>query len=706
MAQDSNAQGTPTQGTPNNDNVVSTAREGAVAVLTLQSGPVNALGTALRQGILAGVEAAEADPAVKAIVLIGGGRMFSAGADITEFGKPQTGISLPDLLNRIEASSKPVVAAIHGNALGGGLETALACHYRVAVPSAKVGLPEVKLGILPGAGGTQRLPRVVGPRKALEVIVGGSPIGAKAAAGMGLVDELAPEDSLRAHVVAFAERVVAEGRPLTKIRDRDDKIAEGRENPGLFSAFREENARKTRGFEAPEACIACIEAACRLPFDEGLAFERAEFQKLVSGTQSAAQRYVFFAERQAAKIPDVPDDTPARPIARVGVIGAGTMGGGISMNFLNAGIPVTIVETKREALDRGLKTIRTNYENTAKKGRLKPEDVETRMGLLSDTLDLEQLAECDLIIEAVFEDMGIKKEIFSKLDKIAKPGAILASNTSYLDVDAIAAMTNRPADVIGMHFFSPANVMRLLEVVRGEKTAKDVIATAMQIGRKIGKIPVLVGVCHGFVGNRMLAQRQREANRLILEGVTPWDVDRVIYEFGLPMGPFTMSDLAGLDIGWSRETNKSETVRDLLCEQDRRGQKTGAGFYDYDAKRKATPSKVTEEIIAKVAERQGVKHRDASDQEILERTLYPMVNEGAKILEEGKAIRASDIDIVWINGYGWPVYRGGPMFWADTIGLPKVLERLRVYEAEYGEAFKPSALLEKLAAEGKGFKDL
>ncbi|KTS32395.1 3-hydroxyacyl-CoA dehydrogenase [Methylobacterium indicum] len=675
-------------------------------MLTLQSGPVNALGTALRQGLLAAVEAAEADPAVTAIVLIGGGRMFSAGADITEFGKPQTGISLPDLLNHIEAVSKPVVAAIHGNALGGGLETALACHYRVAVPSAKVGLPEVKLGILPGAGGTQRLPRVVGPRKALDVIVGGSPIGAKAAAAMGLIDELAPEDGLRAHAVAFAERVVAEGRPLLKIRDRDDKIAEGRENPGLFAAFREENARKTRGFEAPEACIACIEAACRLPFDEGLAFERAEFQKLVSGTQSAAQRYVFFAERQAAKIPDVPDDTPARPIARVGVIGAGTMGGGISMNFLNAGIPVTIVETKREALDRGLKTIRTNYENTARKGRLKPEDVETRMGLLTDTLELEKLAECDLIIEAVFEDMGIKKEIFSKLDTIAKPGAILASNTSYLDIDAIAAMTNRPADVIGMHFFSPANVMRLLEVVRGEKTAKDVIATAMQLGRKVGKIPVLVGVCHGFVGNRMLAERQREANRLILEGVTPWDVDRVVYEFGLPMGPFTMSDLAGLDIGWSRETNKSESVRDLLCEQDRRGQKTSAGFYDYDAKRKATPSTVTEEIIARVAERQGVKRKAATDQEILERTLYPMINEGAKILEEGKAIRASDIDIVWINGYGWPVYRGGPMFWADTIGLPKVLERLRAYEAEYGEDFKASALLERLAAEGKGFKDL
>ncbi|GJD51165.1 Fatty acid oxidation complex subunit alpha [Methylobacterium crusticola] len=685
---------------------VSTRREGAVAVLTLNSGPVNALGAALREGIRGAVAAASDDPSVRAIVLIGGGRMFSAGADIAEFGRPQSGISLPDLLNRIEATGKPVVAAIHGNALGGGLETALACHYRVAVPSAKVGLPEVKLGILPGAGGTQRLPRVVGPRKALEVIVGGSPIGAEAAAAMGLVDELAPEEGLLAHAVAFAERVVAEGRPLTRIRDRDDRIAEGRDDPGLFEAFRQENARKTRGFEAPEACIASVEAACRLPFEQGLAFEREQFLKLVSGTQSAAQRHVFFAERQTAKIPDVPEDTPARPVRRVGVIGAGTMGGGIAMNFLNAGIPVTIVEMKREALERGLRTIRTNYENTARKGRLRPEDVETRMGLLTDTLELEALAECDLVIEAVYEDMAIKKEIFSRLDRIAKPGAILASNTSYLDIDAIAGMTSRPGDVIGMHFFSPANVMRLLEVVRGAKTGKDVIATAMQTGRKVGKIAVLVGVCHGFVGNRMLAQRQREANRLILEGVTPWDVDRVIHEFGLPMGPFTMSDLAGLDIGWSPESNRSESVRDLLCEQDRRGQKTSAGFYDYDAKRRATPSRVTEEIIARVAERQGVARRPASDQEILERCLYPMINEGAKILEEGKAIRASDIDIVWINGYGWPVYRGGPMFWADTIGLPKVLERLRAYQAEYGDDFEPAALLERLAGEGKGFKDL
>ena len=682
---------------------VSESREGAVAVLTLQSPPVNALGSALREGIRAAIERAEADPAVRAIVLIGGGRMFSAGADITEFGKPQSGIGLPDLLNRIEAVGKPVVAAIHGNALGGGLETALACHYRVAVPSAKVGLPEVKLGILPGAGGTQRLPRIVGPRKALEVIVGGAPIGAKQAAAMGLIDDLAPEDSLRAHAVAFAERVAAEGRPLTKIRDREDRIAEGRDDPGLFDAFRTENARRMRGFEAPEACIACIEAACRLPFEQGLAFEREQFLTLVSGEQSAAQRYVFFAERQTAKIPDVPETTPARPVAKVGIIGAGTMGGGIAMNFLNAGLPVTIVETKREALDRGLGTIRTNYENTARKGRLRPEDVETRMGLLTDTLDLDALKDCDLIIEAVFEDMAIKQEIFSKLDRIAKPGAILASNTSYLDIDAIAAATGRPGDVIGLHFFSPANVMRLLEVVRGARTSPDVIATAMQVGRRIGKIAVLVGVCHGFVGNRMLAQRQREANRLILEGVKPWDVDRVIHDFGLPMGPFAMSDLAGLDIGWSRETNRSETVRDLLCEQDRRGQKTGAGFYDYDAKRNATPSPVTEEIIATVAARQGVAQKPASDQEILERCLYPMVNEGAKILEEGKAIRASDVDIVWINGYGWPVYSGGPMHWANGIGLAKIVARLRALEAEHGSEFKPAVLLERLAAEGSSF---
>jgi len=426
----------------------------------------------------------------------------------------------------------------------------------------------------------------------------------------------------------------------------------------------------------------------------------------MTGVQSAAQRYAFFAERQANKIPDVPEDTPLIPIAKVGVIGAGTMGGGISMNFLNAGVPVRIVETQQAALDRGLATIRKNYENTAKKGRLTEDDVEKRMGLLSGSLNLEDLADCDLIIEAVFENMDIKKEVFGKLDRIAKQGAVLATNTSYLNVDEIAAATSRPESVIGLHFFSPANVMRLLEIVRGEATSKPVIATSMKLAKTIGKVGVLVGVCPGFVGNRMLSQRQREANKLILEGAMPWDVDRVLYDFGFPMGPFAMSDLAGLDIGWSKEKSSSSTIREVLCEMDRRGQKTGAGFYDYDENRAAKPSPITEKIIKDFAAKSGVNQRTIGDEEILERCVYPMINEGAKILEEGKAIRASDIDTVWINGYGWPVYRGGPMFYGDTVGLDKVLAKMKQFQAEMGDDFKPSALLEKLVAEGKGFKDL
>jgi len=487
------------------------------------------------------------------------------------------------------------------------------------------------------------------------------------------------------------------------VRDRAEKLVA---DPAVFATFRKANARRFRGFEAPEACIQCVEAAVSMPFDQGLKYERDTIMRLMVGTQSLAQRYVFFAERQAAKIPDVPETTPTRKIARVGIIGAGTMGGGIAMNFVNVGLPVTIVETRQEALDRGLSVIRKNYENTAKRGRLTMADVETRMALFTPTLDLSALADCDLIIEAVFENMDIKKEVFGKLDAIARPGAILATNTSYLDVDQIAAMTTRPEDVIGMHFFSPANVMRLLEMVRGAKTAKDVVATAMGLAKTIGKVGVLVGVCHGFVGNRMLAQRQREATKLILEGAMPWDVDRVLYEFGLPMGPFAMSDLAGLDIGWSRETSKGETVREILCEMDRRGQKTGAGFYDYDENRVAKPSPVTETIILDLAAKKGINRRAISDEEILQRCIYPMINEGAKILEEGKAIRASDIDVVWINGYGWPVYRGGPMFYGDTVGLSEVLTVMREFEGRHGADFKPSALMEKLVAEGKGFKDL
>ena len=686
--------------------VADLSAEGEIAVLTLNTPPVNALSAPVRDGLAEGFKRAIADPAVKAIVLICAGRTFIAGADISEFGKAPKGASLYDVQAVMEGSPKPIVAAIHGTALGGGLEVALTAHYRVAVPSAKCGLPEVNLGLLPGAGGTQRLPRIVGPEKALDMMTSGAHVPAKAAAAMGLVDDLAEEGELREAAVAFARKILAENRPLKKVRDLNDKVEAARGKPEIFADFRKANARKFRGFLAPEYNIQCVEAAVNLPFDEGLKVERKLFLELMTGVQSAAQRYAFFAERQANKIPDVPEDTPLIPIAKVGVIGAGTMGGGISMNFLNAGVPVRIVETQQAALDRGLATIRKNYENTAKKGRLTEDDVEKRMGLLSGSLNLEDLADCDLIIEAVFENMDIKKEVFGKLDRIAKQGAVLATNTSYLNVDEIAAATSRPESVIGLHFFSPANVMRLLEIVRGEATSKPVIATSMKLAKTIGKVGVLVGVCPGFVGNRMLSQRQREANKLILEGAMPWDVDRVLYDFGFPMGPFAMSDLAGLDIGWSKEKSSSSTIREVLCEMDRRGQKTGAGFYDYDENRAAKPSPITEKIIKDFAAKSGVNQRTIGDEEILERCVYPMINEGAKILEEGKAIRASDIDTVWINGYGWPVYRGGPMFYGDTVGLDKVLAKMKQFQAEMGDDFKPSALLEKLVAEGKGFKDL
>jgi 3-hydroxyacyl-CoA dehydrogenase len=688
------------------NSVTDLTREGDIAVLTVNSPPVNALSANVRDGLSAGIAQAAADPAVKAIVLICDGRTFIAGADISEFGKPPKGASLHDVQAAIEGGAKAVIAAIHGTAFGGGFELAQACHYRVAVPSAQFGQPEIKLGIIPGAGGTQRLPRLIGVEKALEANVSGNPFSAKLAHEWGAVDALVEEGKLREGALAFARKVIDTRMPLRKVRDLNDKIEAARGHREIFDKVRRDNARKYRGFEAWQAVIRAVEAAVDLPFDEGMKREREEFMNLVLTPQARAQRYVFFAERKVWKIADVPDSTPTLPIKKVGVIGAGTMGGGISMNFLNVGIPVTIVETAQPALDRGLATIRRNYENTAKKGRLKQSDVETRMGLLSPGLNLDALSDCDLIIEAVYENMDIKKEVFRKLDKIAKPGAILASNTSYLNIDEIASVTGRPDHVLGMHFFSPANVMRLLEVVRGEKTAKPVIATVMQLARKIGKIAALVGVCHGFVGNRMLHQRQREAGKLILEGAMPWDVDRVIYDFGFPMGPFAMSDLAGLDIGWSKETSKSSTIREILCEMDRRGQKTGAGFYDYDESRNAKPSPVVEKIILDFAARKGINRRTISDEEILERCVYPMINEGAKILEEGKAQRASDIDIVWINGYGWPVYRGGPMFYADLVGPEKVLAKMKNFEATMGEDFKPAPLLEKVVAEKKQLQDL
>ena len=673
------------------------AVEDGVAVITLDSPPVNALGATVRDGIAAAMPKAVDDAAVSAIVLICAGRTFIAGADISEFGKPPKGASLHEVLTLMEGASKPIVAAIHGTALGGGLEVALTCHYRVAVPSAKLGLPEVKLGLLPGAGGTQRLPRIVGAAKALDMVTSGTPVSAKVAAETGLVDELVDEADLRGGAVAFARKIVAEKRPLKRVRDLTVTGA----SPELFAEFRKANARKFKGFDAPEANIQCIEAAATLPFDEGMAVERRLFMGLMTGVQSAAQRYVFFAERQAAKIPNLPEGTATRPIRKVGIIGAGTMGGGIAMNFLTAGIAVTIVEMKQDALDRGIGIIRKNYENTAAKGRIKPEAVEANMGRLTPSLSLQDLADCDLVIEAVFELMDIKKDVFGKLDKICKPGAILASNTSYLNVDEIAACTARPQDVVGMHFFSPANVMRLLEVVRGAKTAPDVLATAMDLAKKIGKIAAVAGVCHGFIGNRMLSPRQREANKLIMEGAMPWDIDRVLTDFGMPMGPFQMSDLAGLDIGWDSSKSKGETLRDRLCEMDRRGQKTGAGFYDYDAQRNRNPSPIVEQMILDFAAEKGVNRRPIDDAEILERLVYPMINEGAKILAEGMAYRGSDIDIVWINGYGWPVYRGGPMFYADTVGLAHVVERLRHYQGgKAGDDFAPSQLLIDLAEKG------
>ncbi len=670
-----------------------------IAVLTLNSPPVNALSAKVREGLHVGVKQTTEDDNVKAVVLICEGRTFIAGADITEFGQAPKGPSLFEVLDMIENSSKPIISAIHGTALGGGLEVALTCHYRIAIPSAKCGLPEVKLGLLPGAGGTQRLPRVVGAQKALQMVTSGEHVPAKECLEMGLIDEMANEDSLLEDAIKFASTIVKENRPLVKVKENEENIKADKGNHALFADFRKSIARRTRGFLAPEYNIQCIEAAVNKPFEEGIKVERELFTKLVTGSQSAAQRYVFFAERLVNKIPDIPSETELIEVNSVGVIGAGTMGGGISMNFANVGIPVTIIEQNQERLDRGLAIIKKNYENTANKGRISMEDVETRMALITGELSLDALNSQDLIIEAVFENMALKKEIFRKLDGISKAGTILASNTSALNVNEIAAETKRPEDVIGLHFFSPANVMKLLEIVRGEKTSKSIVASSMAIAKKIGKIAAVVGVCPGFVGNRILGQRQREANKLILEGALPWDIDDALFNFGFPMGPFAMSDLAGLDIGWNKETSKGETLRDILCESGRLGQKSGKGFYLYDENRNKSPDPEVEAIIRKFAEAKQIRLRDISKEEILERCLYPMINEGFKILEEGMAIRASDIDIVWINGYGWPAYEGGPMFYGSLVGFDKILDWLKKMEQELGSEFKPSSYLEKVVNE-------
>ena len=651
-------------------NPISKERHGRVTVIISNNPPVNALGCAVRQGLVAALAEALADDAVEAIVLRCDGRTFFAGADINEFDKPLEDPLLDAVIDMFELSPKPVIAAIHGTALGGGLEIALGCHYRIAVRSAQLGVPEVKLGLLPGGGGTQRLPRLVGVEAAASMCALGDPICASQAKEIGLIDALSESDDLAADAIAYAEKQIAAGpRPTRELPVRGDLSA--------LEALKMTNARRWKGFEAPYANLACVEAARRLSFDEGMKFERLEFLKLLTGNQSEAQRHMFFSERQAAKIEGLDKSVKLREIAKVGVVGAGTMGGGIAMNFLQRGIPVTIVEQDQSALDRGLAVIRRNYEAAAAKGRYTADQVNQLMGLLLPKLSLNALADCDLIIEAVYENMAIKKELFAELDKVAKNEAILATNTSFLDVDEIAAVTSRPQSVVGMHFFSPANVMKLLEVVRGEQTSPEVLATTMAVGKTIGKIAVVAGVCPGFIGNRMLYPRQLAAMELVLEGAVPDQIDRVHTDFGMPMGPFQMSDLAGLDVGWHRDPSRVDTLMDAMCAAGRFGQKNSLGFYDYDNQRRASPSAGASEVIAAFRVKTGFPQREISDQEIVERTLYPMVNEGFKILEEGKAQRASDIDVVWVYGYGWPIYRGGPMFWGETVGRKMIANALR-----------------------------
>ena len=681
------------------NDVTTIEKDENISIITLNSPPVNALSATVREGLYKGITKARNDKETEAIIIICEGRTFIAGADISEFGKEPKGPSLFEVQEFIEDSNKPVIAAIHGTALGGGLEVALTCHYRIAVPSAKCGLPEVNLGLLPGAGGTQRLPRVVGVEKALQMVTSGQHVSTKECQKIGLVDEISKEDNLRGDSISFAKKIVSENRPLIKISEMNDKVEAARGNENIFKDFRTSIARKSRGFLAPEYNIQCIEAAVNKSFSDGIKVERKLFMELVTSTQSAAQRYAFFAQRQVAKIPGVGPDIETKPFKSIGVIGAGTMGGGISMNFANVGIPVTIIEQNQERLDKGLDIIRKNYENTANKGRITFEDVEKRTSLINGSTNMSDLASCDIIIEAVFENMKLKKDIFKELDNIAKKDAILATNTSALDINEIAEITSRPESVIGLHFFSPANVMRLLEIVRGEKTSKSVLATAMKMAKNIGKIAAVVGVCPGFVGNRILAQRQREANKLILEGAMPWEVDDALFNFGFPMGPFAMSDLTGLDIGWDEDLSTGDTIRDKLCEIGRLGQKTGKGFYIYDEKRNKKADTEVENLIVEFSEKHQIKRRKISKEEILERCLYPMINEGFKILEEGMAIRASDIDIVWINGYGWPVYEGGPMFYGQLIGYEKILEWHKEMEKKFGSDFTPSPYLEKVVKE-------
>jgi 3-hydroxyacyl-CoA dehydrogenase len=683
---------------------------GAVAVITLNNPPVNGMGLVTRTAAVNGIQRALADDAVKAIVITGAGKAFSGGADIKEFNSPKALAepSLHTFIATAESSTKPVVAAIHTVCMGGGLELSLGCHYRVALPGAQIALPEVKLGLLPGAGGTQRLPRVLGLEPALNMIVSGNPVLSEKLPA--LFDEIFAADAdLLTSAVAFAEKI-ADARPLPKVRDRKVDYP----NYEAFLQFSRNTVKAMAGpFPAPLECVETVAASVTMKFEDGLKFERDRFLHLIQTTESKALRHAFFAERVASKVPDVPADTPVRPIKSAAIIGAGTMGGGIAMNFLNAGIPVKLLETKQEALDKGIATIRKNYENTLKKGKLTQEKLDQRMGLLSSTLSYEEIGQADIVVEAVFEEIGVKEAVFRKLDEVMKPGAILATNTSTLDVDKIASFTKRPQDVIGTHFFSPANVMKLLEIVRGKETAKDVLATALTLSKKLKKTGVVSGVCDGFIGNRMIEQYSRQAGFLLEEGALPEQIDKAAEKFGFAMGPFRMGDLAGNDIGWAirkrRYVEKPEIsyskTADLLCEMGRYGQKTGAGWYDYKAgDRKAYPNEQVNAMIVQHSADLGITRRKISDQEIVERLVYALVNEGALILEEGIALRASDIDMVYLTGYGFPLYRGGPMFYADTVGLPNVLAAIRKYaQGHQGQAWQAARLLQKLAAEGGSF---
>jgi 3-hydroxyacyl-CoA dehydrogenase len=683
-----------------------------VAVITLNNPPVNGLGLETRTAAVNGIVQAQQDDAVKAIVITGAGKAFSGGADIREFNSPKalTEPTLHTLIRTAESSAKPVVAAIHSVCMGGGLELSLGCNYRVALPGAQIALPEVKLGLLPGAGGTQRLPRVVGLEKALDMILTGAPVRSETLAGTALFDEVFPAGTdLVAAAVGFANKV-AGVRPLPKVRDRSVEHADA---AAFLQQARATVKAQAGPFPAPPQCVECVAAAVTMPFEEGLKFERAHFLALAQTTESKALRHAFFAERAAGKIPDVPADTPTRTIARAAVVGAGTMGAGIAMSFANAGIPVTLLDSTQEALDKGLANIRHNYEGTVKKGKLTPEKFEQRMALIDGTLDVGAIAQADIVVEAVFEDLGVKEQVFRQLDKVMKPGAILASNTSTLDLDRIAGFTQRPQDVIGTHFFSPANIMKLLEVVRGAHTGKDVLATTMALAKKLRKTAVVSGVCDGFIGNRMLEQYLRQAGFLLDEGALPEQVDRAMEQFGFAMGPYRMSDLAGNDVGWyirkrraveSPQIAYSKTA-DLLCELGRFGQKTGAGWYDYKpGERKALPSPLVTDLIVNHSKELGIERRAISDEEIVERLVYALVNEGAKILEEGIAMRASDIDMAYLAGYGFPLHRGGPMFYADTVGLPKVLASIEQYaRGRHGDAWTPAPLLVRLAGQGMGF---